>query len=632
MNKSFLARLFKCTAAAAALCLTLSSCGSPVTGITEAITEAVTSVTTVTTTAETTTTTAEVTTTTSVSTTAAVTTTPGDGEAVTADTTGVGRGVQGVSRSGLKRQKGTGKLSQEPQKAVRRSAKAINQIVGKKYDGTKLPSDFYLYRNQLSGNMLTAYDTIYQGLLKGSRSIKISVPITAKELDLILYYIRYDRPELIWIDLTYNYFYNNYGNITEIQMDYNSLVNDIAGNTSALENSVSKVIDAMSKLPNDIERAKYAHDYLTHTIDYVENDLDQVAYSALVQKKTVCAGYSQAFTYLMQRSGIQCAVADGYAGEAHAWCKLILDGECYAMDVTWDDPEGNPPNYYYYDYFNITDRKMSSDHQLSSISSGLPTANGTKASFDNYFGGNKYGTDFGDGYDNVNGNEYDGYDNSGYNYDYDYYDYNNNNNYDYYDYNNNNNYDYYNYYDDNNNFNIGNDYYNYYDDYNNYYNDYYNDYYNYDDDYYSSYYDDYYDYNYDWNDYWNNDWSNYWNDDWYSGNDWSNYSDYYSNDYYSDDYYNDDWDDSWYYDYGDWFGEYSDDRDSSEDGWWNFLDSSWKKSDWEYDDGIWYLFDDETGCVFMYIESENLFACLDPYDDTIYVYDESCDCWYETDW
>lgn len=108
----------------------------------------------------------------------------------------------------------------------------------------------------------------------------------------------------------------------------------------------------------------------------------------------VCAGYAHAFQYCMQKLGIPAAYIVGYAGEAHAWNLLQLGGEYYCMDVTWDDPLGNPPTTYYYNYFNITDAQISKDHTRDSISAQLPIANGTRYSFNAYFGGNQYGSDF----------------------------------------------------------------------------------------------------------------------------------------------------------------------------------------------------------------------------------------------
>lgn len=84
----------------------------------------------------------------------------------------------------------------------------------------------------------------------------------------------------------------------------------------------------------------------------------------------------------------------GAASGAHAWNIVELDGEFYAMDVTWDDPIGAKEGKFYYDYFNITDQKLSADHARTEPSSSLPAASGTSKSFASAFGGSQFGTDF----------------------------------------------------------------------------------------------------------------------------------------------------------------------------------------------------------------------------------------------
>ena len=143
--------------------------------------------------------------------------------------------------------------------------------------------------------------------------------------------------------------------------------------------------------------------------------------------------------------GIPCAVLIGDAGEAHAWNLLYLDGDYYVMDVTWDDPIGNPANTYYYNYFNITDGEISKDHTRGgrgddlNISLNLPMANGTAYNFQNYYNGSAYGTNF----DGINGElpeqieyeDYDGYEGDDQDdYQGDYEDYDDDGNQDYYEY------------------------------------------------------------------------------------------------------------------------------------------------------------------------------------------------------
>lgn len=90
----------------------------------------------------------------------------------------------------------------------------------------------------------------------------------------------------------------------------------------------------------------------------------------------------------MQKLEIPTAFVVGYAGEAHAWNLIKLNGEYYNMDVTWDALIGNPATTYYYDYFNITDGEISRDHIRRELSIGLPAADGTKYSYKSWSGGN----------------------------------------------------------------------------------------------------------------------------------------------------------------------------------------------------------------------------------------------------
>ena len=79
------------------------------------------------------------------------------------------------------------------------------------------------------------------------------------------------------------------------------------------------------------------HDTLAERITYdLSAEMSQSAYSALVNGRTVCAGYARAFQYIMQRLGIPCYYCTGYAGESHAWNIVGMEDGYYNVDVTWD--------------------------------------------------------------------------------------------------------------------------------------------------------------------------------------------------------------------------------------------------------------------------------------------------------
>lgn len=77
-----------------------------------------------------------------------------------------------------------------------------------------------------------------------------------------------------------------------------------------------------------------------------------------------------------------------------------------------------------------------------------------------------------------------------------------------------------------------------------------------------------------------------------------------------------------------WDYGYDNDYENSSYGWWNMLDPGWEKSDWIYKDGEWYIYDEETGYFYIYMEEYEMFAALDE-DDNLYFFDNETGEWVE---
>lgn len=289
----------------------------------------------------------------------------------------------------------TAKEDPDPDRKIQRRRTPVRQMRGVDINGNTLSDDFYFYRSLLSGTYKQAYDQIYAALYNGRQTINMSVSVYSSDIANIVYSVYYDHPELFWVDSSLTYYMNGSGIVTSLTVNFNGTASDLKRSQQLFEGTIAPLIKLASSLPEDIQKVKLVHDYLTNTIQYVSGSAyNQSAYSAIVNGKTVCAGYAHAFQYCMQKLGIPAAYIVGYAGENHAWNLLQLDGEYYSMDVTWDDPIGNPATTYYYDYFNVTDAYLSKDHTRDALSAKLPAAYGTQYSFGTYFGGTEYGSDF----------------------------------------------------------------------------------------------------------------------------------------------------------------------------------------------------------------------------------------------
>lgn len=298
--------------------------------------------------------------------------------------------------SGLDDGQGEGELDANPTRAIHRSNRPINFIPMTMTDGTPLGEEYFYYRSLLDENGQKGYDFIREELLKCNPEIEMILPVDKDFIFTLYCMVINDDPSLFYVKTGCNFTNNQNGIVTVLTPHYNQLVDSVEGYGQHIADATADALGAMWHLGNDLERVKYAHDYLTHNLDYVHGELDQCIYSSFVQHQTVCAGYSRALQYLLLKNGIRCAYISGDAGGPHAWNIVELDGETYAMDVTWDDPIGAGPNDYSYRFFNVTDGVLAENrHQRGNVSQALPAADATRLSYDNAFGGDAYGTDFG---------------------------------------------------------------------------------------------------------------------------------------------------------------------------------------------------------------------------------------------
>ena len=174
------------------------------------------------------------------------------------------------------------------------------------------------------------------------------------------------------------------------------------GDTSVLEtdsekafyDGLSSYLDAAYAYATPYEQELAVHNYMVLNSEYdyynyINGTIPYVSHTAegiFVNRTAVCDGYSSAFKLCMDILGIPCEIITGEGdGAAHAWNAVMLDGEWYMVDVTWDDPVPDNPGVVNYDYFNITDEKMRRDHSYTSDIN----ANGTKYNYyaqqENYF-------------------------------------------------------------------------------------------------------------------------------------------------------------------------------------------------------------------------------------------------------
>ena len=138
-----------------------------------------------------------------------------------------------------------------------------------------------------------------------------------------------------------------FGYILTINPEYSCTAEEyqemMAGCDAVTEKMIADIKD--NENLTDVEKALLVHDRIALNCAYdYENYLNDAVpfysysmYGVLVTGVGVCQGYAEAYLYILRQLGI-----DGYLCESetlnHAWNIIIINGEEYHVDITWDDP------------------------------------------------------------------------------------------------------------------------------------------------------------------------------------------------------------------------------------------------------------------------------------------------------
>lgn len=112
-----------------------------------------------------------------------------------------------------------------------------------------------------------------------------------------------------------------------------------------LDSAIKKLLDQLDVYnANDYEKVCAIYDYMCDNIVYDHAGLEAgdsslifTAYAALINKTSVCQGYSNLFYRLALELDIDSRIITGKGnGGDHAWNIVKLGGKYYALDATWD--------------------------------------------------------------------------------------------------------------------------------------------------------------------------------------------------------------------------------------------------------------------------------------------------------
>jgi transglutaminase/protease-like cytokinesis protein 3 len=140
-----------------------------------------------------------------------------------------------------------------------------------------------------------------------------------------------------------------------------------------VDEKVAEILETLSvgESSSGYEKIQAVYDYICSNVkyDYVHKNnsryyRDSTAYAALVRNYASCQGYAVAVFRLLKELGVECRIVTGTGTNAwgedefHAWNEVLLDGEYYNIDATWDAGKEN------YDYFMLKDEEFANHTEI----------------------------------------------------------------------------------------------------------------------------------------------------------------------------------------------------------------------------------------------------------------------------
>lgn len=171
--------------------------------------------------------------------------------------------------------------------------------------------------------------------------------LTSEELSSLVYIFTYQNPQFYFIK---NALYYN-SKVVYLGVYDTFADGDTRSNASVqMFNRVDVWVQTIQKESTAYAKEKKAHDIICEYVEYEEGTYDQTAYSAVMQKKTVCAGYAKLYSMLTNAAGLETV---SVTSATHGWNRTKLGNQWYNVDLTWDD--GTPISY---QFFNKSDATM----------------------------------------------------------------------------------------------------------------------------------------------------------------------------------------------------------------------------------------------------------------------------------
>lgn len=241
--------------------------------------------------------------------------------------------------------------------------------------------------SSLSEEERQIYDKIRDATAGFRDTVSFDPPIPRNTASKIYRLVYSQERQYFWLS---NLFYAPESEISVLRLHYLYERGDAEVKRAELDLAVSTIIGELPDDASDFDKVVYFHDTIALNCKFSDTDeYAKSAYGVLVTGFGQCEGYAAAMAALCDKAGIPNYTVFGETkdGISHAWNKVLLNGNWYNVDCTWDDPiiSRDDPDFVRHDYLLVKDSEIEGKtHFTDELCKGLTSCESDEL---NYFAG-----------------------------------------------------------------------------------------------------------------------------------------------------------------------------------------------------------------------------------------------------
>lgn len=233
----------------------------------------------------------------------------------------------------------------------------------------------YFY-NTLNDDEKVAYDEIVDAVKNFNDTVTITPNLSGAQIEKVYQGVFFQEPALIsFLGQTHSFSDGQ----TSLPLSYRYSQDETAKLQANLDSVMNSIKSKFPANASAYDKLKVLHDYIIPRTGFSKDGpYAKCAYGPLVDGTSQCEGYAKAVSYFCNEVGIESVRITGNndQGLSHAWNKVLVNGQWYNIDFTWDDPEGiSDPNYMLYSHFLVPDMLINGLSHFVDTSFTPPAAN-----------------------------------------------------------------------------------------------------------------------------------------------------------------------------------------------------------------------------------------------------------------